>query len=124
RRFDEALAPIEESIEIRRRLAASSPMAHGSDLARSLMVLSECLAGVDRTEEALAAAEEGTMLHRQLFDAHPEAFTRVFVRSLVQLTSTLLKLDRRDEAERIFAVAAALDPTLLQLDEEDGPSEP
>jgi tetratricopeptide (TPR) repeat protein len=59
-RRDEALAPAEEAVVIRRRLAEANPDAYLPGLAGSLNNLGGRLSGKGRREQALASAEEAT----------------------------------------------------------------
>ena len=54
----EALAPAQEAVAIRRELAAKAPDAYRPDLAAALNNLANRLSGVGQRQEALAPAQE------------------------------------------------------------------
>ena len=72
-RLVEALAAIQEAVEIRRRLAAGRPDIFRFDLAASLNNLANRLSGLGRREEALAAIQEAVDLMWQLAAERPDA---------------------------------------------------
>ncbi|HZM67378.1 MAG TPA: tetratricopeptide repeat protein [Nakamurella sp.] len=61
-RRDEALAVIQDAVEIRRRLFAANPAGYGSDLAQSLNNLSNRLAEAGRKKESDALGDIGRYL--------------------------------------------------------------
>ncbi len=97
-RREEALAAIEEAVEIRRALAAARPDAYRPDLAMSLNTLSLRLADLGQREEALAAVEEAAEVYRALAAARPDAFRPDLATSLNNLSLRLADLGRREEA--------------------------
>ncbi|NNJ59938.1 MAG: tetratricopeptide repeat protein, partial [Dactylosporangium sp.] len=64
-RREEALAPTQEAVTIRRRLAEASPGAFLSDLAMSLNNLGNRLSEAGRREEALAPTQEAVTIRRR-----------------------------------------------------------
>ena len=64
-RRDEALAPIQDAVEVYRRLAAGNPPAYEPDLAMALNNLSIRLAADGRREEALTSAKEANEIARR-----------------------------------------------------------
>jgi hypothetical protein len=97
-RLEEALAAAEQTVEIRRRLAADQPNVFEPDLARSLTYLGLMLAKLGRLEESLAAAEEAAGNFRRLAAVWPQAFESGLATSLSSLGSMLSVLGRREEA--------------------------
>ena len=97
-RREEALAAAEESVALRRQLAAASPAAYLPDLAMSLNNLANQLGEAGRREEALAAAEESVALRRQLAAASPAAYLPDLAMSLNSLANRLGEAGRREEA--------------------------
>jgi tetratricopeptide (TPR) repeat protein len=92
-----ALAASEESVSIRRDLAASRPDAR-PDLASSLSSLSVCLSALGRHEAALAASEESVSIYRDLAASRPDAFRRALARSLGNLSADLNAMGRQETA--------------------------
>ena len=72
-RRGEALAPIEEAMQIYRRLAQAAPEAYLPDLASAWNNLSNRLAAAGPRGEALAPMEEAVGIRRRLATAAPEA---------------------------------------------------
>jgi tetratricopeptide (TPR) repeat protein len=97
-RREEALAPTEEAVTIRRRLAEAQPAAYLPDLAGSLNNLGILLSGLGRREEALAPTEEAAALYRRLAEAQPAAYLPDLAGSLNNLGILLSGLGRREEA--------------------------
>jgi tetratricopeptide (TPR) repeat protein len=95
-RREEALAPAEEAVTIRRRLAEADRAAYLPDLADSLTSLSVCLAP-GRREEALTAAEEAADLYRGLAEANPAAYLPGLAAALGNVAVDLWELGRQDE---------------------------
>ena len=58
-----ALGPIQECVEIRRRLAKQYPLDHNKRLRRDMCVLEECLRKLGKEEEAEKAREEADGVH-------------------------------------------------------------
>ncbi|MGZ4224051.1 MAG: tetratricopeptide repeat protein [Solirubrobacteraceae bacterium] len=65
-RCEQALAPVEEAVTMRRRLAATDPAAHEPILATALNNLSNRLGDFGRHEQALEAIEEDVTIRRLL----------------------------------------------------------
>ena len=97
-RREDALAAIEEAVEIYRRLAAQRPDAFAPNLASSLNNLSGCLSDLGRREDALAAIEEAVDIRRRLAAQHPDAFAPNLASSLNNLSGCLSDLGRREDA--------------------------
>jgi tetratricopeptide (TPR) repeat protein len=97
-RREEALAAIEEAVQLYRGLAGARPDAFIPDLATSLNNLAKMLSDLGRPEEALAAIEEAVQLYRGLPGARPDAFTPNLALSLNNLASMLSDLGRPEEA--------------------------
>jgi tetratricopeptide (TPR) repeat protein len=73
-RHEQALAAVEESVAIRRGLAATNRDAYNPDLAVSLHNLGTSLRDLGRYDEALTAAEKAVALYRRLCSRWPDAF--------------------------------------------------
>jgi tetratricopeptide (TPR) repeat protein len=63
---EDALAAIQEAVELSRKLAADRPAAFNANLATSLNNLSLRLFDLGRQEDALAAIQEAVEFHRKL----------------------------------------------------------
>ena len=69
----EALDAIREAVEIRRRLAASSPARYEPDLARSISVMSDRLEEQGQTKAAIEATGEALRLMRPYAEGYPDS---------------------------------------------------
>jgi tetratricopeptide (TPR) repeat protein len=103
-RREEALAAIEEAVEI----------AFLPDLAMSLNNQSGSLSGLGRLEEALAAIEETVEIRRGLAAARPAAFLSDLAVSLNNQSKGLSELGRREDA--LTAIDEALHLVLPVLE--------
>jgi len=97
-RRDDALAPTQEAVDIRRKLAQSNPAAFLPDLATSLNNLGNRLSALGRREEALAPTQEAVDIRRNLAQSNPAAFLPDLATSLNNLGVFLSDLGRREEA--------------------------
>jgi tetratricopeptide (TPR) repeat protein len=97
-RREEALAASQESVTIRRELAAARPDAFRPHLVASLHNLSNRLADLGRREKALAAIQEAADIFRELAAARPDAFRPHLAMSLSNLSARLADLGRREGA--------------------------
>jgi tetratricopeptide (TPR) repeat protein len=97
-RREEALAAIEEAVELYRVLAAARPDAFRPNLALSLNNLSNAVSAFDRGVEALAAIEEAVAIRRELAAARPDAFCPDLAESLSNLSGRSAALGQREEA--------------------------
>lgn len=70
-RNDEALAPVEDAVEIKRRLAEANPAAYQPDLAMRLNNPSNQLADIGPRDEALAPIEEAVEIYQGLAAVQP-----------------------------------------------------
>ena len=95
-RREQALAAIEEAVEIRRALAQANREAYLPDLATSLNGLSNRLAELDRREQALAAIEEAVAIRRALAQAK-DAHLPDLAASLNNLSPRLAALGRLEQ---------------------------
>jgi len=73
-RREEALAASQEAVAIRRRLAERSPDAFLPDLARSIGVMSEVLAALDRHREAAQAATQALEILAPFVERYPRTY--------------------------------------------------
>ncbi len=97
-RREQALAPAEEAVRIRRRLVEANPDAYLPDLAASLNNLGLRLSELGRREQALAPAEEATDIYRRLAEANPDAYLPNLAMSLNNIGIRLSELGRREQA--------------------------
>ncbi|MEL7216452.1 MAG: tetratricopeptide repeat protein, partial [Pseudomonadota bacterium] len=97
-RREEALAAIEEAMEIYRSLAAARPDAFLPDLAMSLNNLSGSLDALGHREEALSAINEAVTIYRRLAKARPDEFLPNLAMSLNNLSNRLIDVGRQEEA--------------------------
>ena len=83
---EDVLAPLEESVEIRRKLAELNPAAHRVDLANSLAVASASYLSFGRVSDATAAAQESVALSRETgrSDAASQAILALSLWALAQ----------------------------------------
>ncbi|WIN00121.1 tetratricopeptide repeat protein [Actinoplanes oblitus] len=95
---EQALAPAEEAVTIRRRLAEQNPDAYLPDLAASLNNIGTSLSELGRREQALAPAEEATGIYRRLAEQNPDAYLPDLAGSLNNLGTRLSGLGRREQA--------------------------
>jgi tetratricopeptide (TPR) repeat protein len=95
-RRQEALAPTEEALKIRRELAKTNPAFQG-DLAAALGNLGNRYSELGRRQEALAPTEEAVKIYRELAKANP-AFLNDLAASLNNLGISYSELGRRQEA--------------------------
>ncbi len=97
-RREEALAPAQEAVDLRRALANVNPAAHRPDLAMALSNLGVLLGDLGRREEALAPAQEAVDHYRALAETNPAAYVPGLATALNNLSSLLGDLGRREEA--------------------------
>ena len=81
-RRKEALAVIQEAVDIYRELASARPDAFRPDLAMSLSNLAAALAGLGRWKEALPAIQEAITIRRELATRWPDAYRHELEQSL------------------------------------------
>jgi tetratricopeptide (TPR) repeat protein len=106
-RHEEALAAVEEAVELRREPAEGEPATHGADLSMVLNNLSIRLAEAGRREEALAAIEEAVELRRPLVEENPAAYGGDLAVALTNLAARLTEMSRPEEA--LAATSEAVD---------------
>ncbi len=105
RRREDALAAVEEAVEIRRELARERPDAFRPDMAMSLNNVSGRLSELGRREKALAAIEEAVEVYWELAGERPDAFRPDLATSLNNLS---LELGRWEEAPAAIEGAVAI----------------
>jgi len=98
-RPEEALAAVEEAIEIYRHLAQDLPDAFLHYLAGAPNNQSVHLANVGRREEALAASEKAVEIYRRLAHVIPDAFFSALATTVDNLADRLAALARNSEAD-------------------------
>ncbi|MFE4633979.1 tetratricopeptide repeat protein [Streptomyces sp. NPDC056773] len=106
-RREEALAAINEAVDVYRELAQQRPGASLPDLAMSLNNLAVDLGSLGRREEALAAINEAVDVYRELAQQRPEVFLPYLAAGLNNLSNRLGDLGRREEA--LAAINEAVD---------------
>jgi tetratricopeptide (TPR) repeat protein len=104
---EEALAAVQEAVNIFARLAATRPNAFLPALVLSLNNAVAVLAELGRHEEALAPSQEAVDIRRRLAAISPDAFLPDLAVSLNSFGATLSNLGRREEAAA--AVQEAID---------------
>jgi tetratricopeptide (TPR) repeat protein len=82
-RRDEAVAPIQEAVQIRRQLADANPAAYAPDLATSLNNQAIQLAELGRQDEALPPIEKAVQIFRRLAADNPAAYAEGLNRALM-----------------------------------------
>ncbi|HEX5289590.1 MAG TPA: tetratricopeptide repeat protein [Streptosporangiaceae bacterium] len=97
-RREDALAAIEEAVEVYRRLAGEQPGRYRPGLAMALDNLSSRLAALGQPEDALTAVEEAVALRRPLAAAQPGPSAPDLAMSLSKLSVRLADLGRREDA--------------------------
>ena len=107
-RREDALAAIEEAVDVYRELALALPDAFLPDLAMSLNNQSNRLSDLGRREDALAAIEEAVAIRRELARARPDAFLPDLAMSLNNQSIGLANLGRREDALAAIEEAVAI----------------
>ncbi len=106
--LEQALAAINEAVDIRRQLADASPGTFLPGLAASLTNQSNRLAALGQRERALTAIDEAVAAYRQLGHADPGAFLLGLARSLNNQSNQLAALGRREQALTAIDEAVAV----------------
>ncbi|KAF7966269.1 hypothetical protein HWV62_39399, partial [Athelia sp. TMB] len=107
-RLEEALTAIDDSVQLRRALAARQPAIFGTKLARSLVNFSNRLSDLGRHEEALKAIQEAVEGYRPLAAERPEAFNANLADALNNLSNRLSSHGRHAEALAAIQEAVGL----------------
>jgi tetratricopeptide (TPR) repeat protein len=97
-RSDEALAPIEEAVAIRRELAQEDPGRYNAQLANALYDLGHRLGAIGRRDDAVAATEEAVAIRRGLAQEDPGQYNPPLASALYDLGHRLVAVGRRDDA--------------------------
>lgn len=111
----EALAPIEDAVNLFQSLAADDPRAFEPDLARSLTQLATILRDVGETTRGLAASEEALAIYRRLRLDRGQRFAPALAAGLNNLATFLLANGERLKALAPNAEAIAIARPLTQL---------
>ena len=74
-RREDALAASEEAVTIRRQLAAQYPDAFQPDLARSINVMSDALAALERHQDAAKAADDALRVITPYLERFPARYS-------------------------------------------------
>ncbi|QRV93105.1 hypothetical protein RhiJN_21123 [Ceratobasidium sp. AG-Ba] len=96
-RYEDALPPIQESVDLCRKLAEAQPAVYTSELANSLHELSARLSRVDRYEDALSPIQEAVVIRRKLAEDRPAVYTPSLANSLHELSARLSKVGRYED---------------------------
>ncbi|KAF7968783.1 hypothetical protein HWV62_29336 [Athelia sp. TMB] len=107
-RLEEALSAIDDSVQLRRALAAQQPTIFGTKLADSLHNLSCHLSDLGRHEEALTAIQEAVEVYRPLAAEQPAIFNANLALSLNNLSYDLSDHSRHEEALAAIQEAVGL----------------
>ncbi|WP_026129362.1 tetratricopeptide repeat protein, partial [Nocardiopsis prasina] len=113
---EEALAPSQESVNIRRTLAEQDPATYFPDLAGSLDNLGNQLAELGRYEEALINAQQAVTISRTLAEQDPATYFPDLAGSLDNLGNQLAELGRYEEALINAQQAVTISRTLAEQD--------
>jgi tetratricopeptide (TPR) repeat protein len=101
----DALPVTEESVAIRRELAAANPDRYLPDLAASLSNLGIWFSELGRPADALPAEQEAVAIRRELAAANPDRYRPDLAASLSNLAEILKKLG--SEGEKVVASSDA-----------------
>ncbi|WP_328345480.1 tetratricopeptide repeat protein [Micromonospora sp. NBC_00421] len=115
-RYAEALAPIEEAVAIRRRLADADRTTHLPALARSLHNLGQVLSELGRREESLVHSQEAADTYRQLARTDPATHLSHLARTLHNLGMAQGGLGRQEEALGLAEEAVTIGRLLSDID--------
>lgn len=107
-RLDDALAAVEEAVDVYRALGKADSDRAVPGLASALNCLANRLAKLGRRDDALAAAEEAVALVRWLAEKRPSGFQFDLVQSISDLATHLGAAGRRSDASRCAEEAVAL----------------
>ncbi|KAF7970973.1 hypothetical protein HWV62_22511 [Athelia sp. TMB] len=107
-RLEEALTAIDDSVQLRRALAARQPAIFDTELADSLLNFSTCLSNLGRHEEALTAIQEVVDVYRPLAAGQPAIFNANLALSLNNLSADLSSHGRHEEALAAIQEAVGL----------------
>ena len=105
---EEALAAVQEAVEMRRLLADANPEAHRPDLAMALNNLALSFGDLAEWDAALAAGQEAADIYRALADASPEVFTASVAGTLTNLAVIMARLGRGRAAVPVAQEGASL----------------
>lgn len=115
-RWDLALAPEQEAVEIYRRLVAVDKLRYEPSLAAALTHLGVSLSHLERREEALRAEEEAVAIRSRLAEADPAGYESDLALSLHNLGNRLADVGRWKEALEPTEKAVAIRKRLVQTD--------
>ncbi len=107
-RFDDALASVEESIGIYRRLARAHPERHDSDVALSLNNLGVLQSELGLLSHAVASSSEAVEICRRLARQRPDRFEPDLATWLGNLSRRQLEVGLESEAVASGAEALAI----------------
>jgi len=121
---EEALAAVEEGLQVRRRLADPAMFTfHFPEsvyvqhrLAESLSNLGNKLSAMGRQEQAARAAAEGVQIRRRLAAADPAAYESNLAIELSNLSGQLSGIEQRDEALAAIGEAVEIHRRLAAAD--------
>ncbi|QRV93748.1 hypothetical protein RhiJN_21766 [Ceratobasidium sp. AG-Ba] len=94
----EALASVQEAVELYQQLAKESPRIYSYDFATSLNNLSNRLSNLGQKQEGLTAIQQAVEMFRQLAAERPAAYNRDLALSLDNLSGRLSDMGQKQEA--------------------------
>lgn len=113
-RLQDAAAPAEEAVRIRRRQWLQDPEQHAAEFVIALRLVSACFPD---NEEGLEYAKEAVTVHRERKDLDREAHQDLLAYMLMDVFSRLTKLGREVEAIPWKTEAAKLNMDLVESNE-------
>jgi tetratricopeptide (TPR) repeat protein len=113
-RLQDAAAPAEEAVGIRRRQWVQNPEQHAAEFVTALRLASACFPD---NEEGLEYAKEAVQVHRECKDLDREAHQDLLAYMLMDVFSRLMKLGREVEAIPWKTEAAKLNIDLVESNE-------
>lgn len=106
--LEQALAAMEEAVDLHRGLAMEQPAVFNVELASSLIHLSHRLERLSRSEEALLAIQESVVLYRTATEDPSPSHHPGLAAALCTLSSLLSKYGIREEALAAIQEASSL----------------
>lgn len=118
-RREEALAALDESIQIGNKHIQDKPLRYAPNMASALLTKAHLLADLNRVEEALSSVTGAVDIFRTLAPTDPERFEPVLFAALTSLGFWRHQRGDLDNALPAFRDAAALAPKLPSSREGD-----
>jgi tetratricopeptide (TPR) repeat protein len=111
-RREEALAALDESIQIGNKHIQDKPLRYAPNMAAALLTKAHLLADLNRVEEALSSVTGAVDIFRTLVPTDPERFEPVLFAALTSLGFWRHQRGELDKALPAFRDAAAIAPKL------------